>query len=91
MGGGVLGSLGGFIASFIDWEQIGRLRHTRDKIGSLSPRSTAFMDAVALGFSVASAVVIVRSDQKAADLVDEYGGSTDIDRRAATALLGTVA
>ncbi|KFZ05905.1 hypothetical protein V501_07918 [Pseudogymnoascus sp. VKM F-4519 (FW-2642)] len=90
MGGGVLGSLGSIIAAFIDWEQVGQLRHTRDKIGGLLPRSTAFMDAVALGFSVGSVVVIVRSDQKAADKVVEFGGPTDVDRRAAIALLATI-
>ncbi|KFY85829.1 hypothetical protein V500_08097 [Pseudogymnoascus sp. VKM F-4518 (FW-2643)] len=91
MGGGVLGSLGAVIASFIDWEQVGQLRHTRDKIGRLVPNSTSFLDAVALGFSVGSAVVIFRFEQKAADKVDEYGGPTYIDRRAATALIATVA
>lgn len=49
------------------------------------------MDAVALGFSVGSVVVIVGSDQKAADKVVKFGGPTDIDRRAATALLATIA
>ncbi|OBT42440.1 hypothetical protein VE00_06011 [Pseudogymnoascus sp. WSF 3629] len=91
MGGGVLGSVGSIIAAFIDWEQVGALRHTRDKIGNLSPRSTAFMDAVALGFSVGSVVVIVGSDQKSADKVVEFGGPTNVDRRAATALLATIA
>ncbi|OBT80140.1 hypothetical protein VF21_00576 [Pseudogymnoascus sp. 05NY08] len=91
MGGGVLGSLGSIIAAFIDWEQVGMLRHSRDKIGSLLPRSTGFMDAVALGFSVGSVYVIVHSDQKAADKVVEFGGPTDVDRRAATALLATIA